>query len=182
MPPFLFLLRKSLRLMEPVSQGPCIKTQCIWIMLSWWLSCKESVCQCKKCIRRCVFDSWVGKIPWMRAWQTTSLFLPRKYTWAENPIARGSSSIESHRDGHTQCTHTPVNLYAWETLAHLNNSLNDQNYHFKYHFQLNTHTDTHTQAHVGGGGRLPENHSKQCYPCSCMNAKWLRSCPTLCDL
>ena len=38
---------------------------------------------------------------------------------------------------------------------------------------------------VGGGqlidGRLPENHSKQCYPCSCMGTKWLQLCPTFCD-
>ena len=28
--------------------------------LPWWLSSKESTCQC----RRCVFDPWVGKISW----------------------------------------------------------------------------------------------------------------------
>ena len=33
---------------------------------------KEPACQC----RRCGFDSWVGKIPWRRAWQTTLVFLP----------------------------------------------------------------------------------------------------------
>ena len=26
--------------------------------------------------RRCGFDSWVGKIPWRRAWQPTPVFLP----------------------------------------------------------------------------------------------------------
>ena len=30
--------------------------------LSWWLSGKESACQC----RRCWFDLWVRKIPWRR--------------------------------------------------------------------------------------------------------------------
>ena len=30
--------------------------------LPWWLSGKESACQC----RRCGFDLWVGKIPWRR--------------------------------------------------------------------------------------------------------------------
>ena len=34
-------------------------------MLPWWLSGKESTCQC----RRCGFDPWVGKIPWRRKWQ-----------------------------------------------------------------------------------------------------------------
>ena len=30
--------------------------------LPWWLSSKESTCQC----RRCWFSLWVGKIPWRR--------------------------------------------------------------------------------------------------------------------
>ena len=28
--------------------------------------------------RRLWFDPWVGKIPWRRKWQPTSVFLPRK--------------------------------------------------------------------------------------------------------
>ena len=28
--------------------------------------------------RRCVFDPWVGKIPWRRAWQPTPEFLPEE--------------------------------------------------------------------------------------------------------
>ena len=39
-----------------------------------WLSGKESTCQC----RRCRFDPWVGKIPWRRKWQSTSVFLPEE--------------------------------------------------------------------------------------------------------
>ena len=91
---FLFcylLLWKSQRLMAPVSQGPCIIIKCIWNMLPCWLSCKESVCQCKKCMRRCVFDPWVGKIPWSRAWQPIPLFLPGKSPWAENLMDRESN-------------------------------------------------------------------------------------------
>ena len=42
--------------------------------LSWWLSSKESTCQC----RRCGFNSWFGKIPWRRKWHPTPVFLPRK--------------------------------------------------------------------------------------------------------
>ena len=34
----------------------------------WWLSGKESACQCR-------FDPWVGKIPWRREWQPTPVFL-----------------------------------------------------------------------------------------------------------
>ena len=40
--------------------------------LPWWLSVRESACQC----RRPGFDPWVGKIPWSREWQPTSVFLP----------------------------------------------------------------------------------------------------------
>ena len=32
--------------------------------LPWWLSGKESTCQC----RRWEFSPWVGKIPWRRKW------------------------------------------------------------------------------------------------------------------
>ena len=32
---------------------------------------KEPACQC----RRCLFDPWVGKIPWRREWQSTPVFL-----------------------------------------------------------------------------------------------------------
>ena len=35
---------------------------------------KESTCQC----RRCRFDPWVGKIPLLRKWQPTSVFLVGK--------------------------------------------------------------------------------------------------------
>ena len=42
--------------------------------LRWWLSDKESACQC----RRCGFNCWVGKIPWRRKWQPTPILLPGK--------------------------------------------------------------------------------------------------------
>ena len=42
--------------------------------LPWWLSGKESTCQC----RSRGFDPCVGKIPWRRAWQPTPVFLPGK--------------------------------------------------------------------------------------------------------
>ena len=42
--------------------------------LPWWLSCKESVCQC----RRHQFDPWVRKIPWWRTWQPTTAFFTRE--------------------------------------------------------------------------------------------------------
>ena len=42
---------------------------------------KETACQWKRC-ERLGFNPWVGKIPWRRAWQPTSVFLPGKsYGW-----------------------------------------------------------------------------------------------------
>jgi len=38
---------------------------------------KEPACQCRR-HERSGFDPWVGKIPWRRAWQLTSVFLPGK--------------------------------------------------------------------------------------------------------
>ena len=38
--------------------------------LPWWLSGKESACQC----RRCKLDPWVRKISWRRTWQPTLVF------------------------------------------------------------------------------------------------------------
>ena len=46
--------------------------------LSWWLSGKESACQCRR-HRRCEFNPWVGKIPRSRKWQPTLIFLPGKF-------------------------------------------------------------------------------------------------------
>ena len=42
--------------------------------LAWWLSGKDSACQC----RRHGFDPWVRKIPWRSRWQPTLVFLPGK--------------------------------------------------------------------------------------------------------
>ena len=42
--------------------------------LLWWLSSKESACQC----RRCGLHPWVGKSPRRRKWQCTSVFFPVK--------------------------------------------------------------------------------------------------------
>ena len=39
------------------------------------VSGKETACQCRR-LKRHEFDPWVGKIPWRRAWQPTSVFLP----------------------------------------------------------------------------------------------------------
>ena len=43
-----------------------------------WRSGKEFVCQCKRC-KRSRFDPWVGKIPWRRKWQPTTVFFPGEF-------------------------------------------------------------------------------------------------------
>ena len=39
---------------------------------------KVLICQCRR-LKRHGFDLWVGKIPWRRKWQLTSVFLPGKF-------------------------------------------------------------------------------------------------------
>jgi len=48
--------------------------------LPWWLSGKESACQC----RRCGFDPWVMKIPGERNGN------PLQYSFLGNPMDRGA--------------------------------------------------------------------------------------------
>ena len=45
---------------------------------------QEPACQCRRC-KRLGFDSWVGKVPWRRAWQPTPGLLPGKFPWTEEP-------------------------------------------------------------------------------------------------
>ena len=46
--------------------------------LPQWLRGKESACQ-YNIHKRCGFDSWVGKNPWSRKWQSSPVFLPQKF-------------------------------------------------------------------------------------------------------
>ena len=48
--------------------------------LPWWLSSKESACQCRKA----EFSLWVRKIPRRRKWQST------QYSCLGNPVDRGA--------------------------------------------------------------------------------------------
>ena len=67
--------------------------------LPWWLSSKESACQCW----RCGFNSWFGKIPWRRKWHPTPVFLPRK-SHGQRSLAGCSpwGRKESDRTEHTK--------------------------------------------------------------------------------
>ena len=55
-------------------QSPHFYPLQIFAGLPWWLSGKESACQC----RRHRFGPWVGKTPWSRKGQPTPVFLPGK--------------------------------------------------------------------------------------------------------
>ena len=44
------------------------------------------------------FDSWIGKIPWRRAWQPTPVFLPGASAWTEEPGRL--QSVDLQRVGH----------------------------------------------------------------------------------
>ena len=61
--------------MRKCSQNASISNEYYLICgLPWWISDKESACQC----RGCGFDPWVGKMPWRKKWQPTPVFLPGK--------------------------------------------------------------------------------------------------------
>ena len=72
--------------------------------LTWALQLrgKESTCQ----YRRRGFDSWVGKIPWRRKWQPTSIFLP------------GESHGQRSLVGYGAWGHKELDTTEWQMLSH----------------------------------------------------------------
>ena len=77
------------------------------------LSGKESAYQCRRCRRR-GFDPWVGKIPWSRKWQPTSVFLPglshgQRSLVGYSPWGRKESDTTEH--AHTHSLLCKGNLY-----------------------------------------------------------------------
>ena len=68
---------------------------------------KEPTCQCRGC-KRCRFDSWVGKIPWRRAWQRTPEFLPEEFHGQRNLVGYSPWVTKS---GTWLSTHTHLSLY-----------------------------------------------------------------------
>ena len=44
------------------------------------------------------FNPWVGKIPWRRIWQPTSVFFPEESPWTEKP--GGLQSMGLQKVGH----------------------------------------------------------------------------------
>ena len=72
--------------------------------LPWWLSGKETTCQC----RRQGFNPWVENIPWRRKWQPVPVFLPEKSHGQRSPLGYspwghksvGHSVMTKHQQQH----------------------------------------------------------------------------------
>ena len=70
---------------------------------------KESFCQCRR-LRRHGFNSWIRKIPWIRKWQLTPVFLQGKSHGERSPVAYNlvhawGCKWVRHDRAHTTCTH-----------------------------------------------------------------------------
>ena len=75
--------------------------------ITWWLSDKESACQCRR-RKRCGFYPWVEKIPWGRKWQPTPVLLParshgQRRLMGYSPWSRGV--------GHDSMTENTLNIH-----------------------------------------------------------------------
>ena len=62
---------------------------------------EEPACQCRRS-KRHGFDSWVGQIPWRRAWQPTPIFLPGESHWQRSLV--GCSPWGCKESGLTEVT------------------------------------------------------------------------------
>ena len=69
---------------------------------------KKNPLLCRRC-RRLMFNPWVGKIPWRRAWQPTPAFLPRE-SYGQGSLAVTKSHKESHTTEATDQAHTSIKL------------------------------------------------------------------------
>ena len=72
-----------------------LKTWSSFLWLPWWLSSKESTCQCR---RVPAFSPLVGKIPWSRKWQPTPVFLPGKSRGQRNQVGLQSLGVAEELD------------------------------------------------------------------------------------
>ena len=78
-----------------------------------WFSSKESTCQC----RRHWFNPWVGKSPWRRKWQPTSVVLPGK-SHGQSSLAGYSPWGPKESDTTEQLNHNKSST-AWAGIVHL---------------------------------------------------------------
>ena len=113
----------------------CILYTCMYIL---YIYGKESMVWIYLQYGRPGFNPWVGKIPWKRACQPTSAFLPGESPWKEEP--GGLQSMRSQRVGHNwvtkHSTHVCICMYNWITLLYSRNShIINQLYVNKIHFK-----------------------------------------------
>ena len=66
---------------------------------------KEDSCECRR-HKRWGFDSWVGKIPWRKAWQPTLVFLPGK--------SHGQRSLAGYSPWGCKASDTMEQAMGWE--------------------------------------------------------------------
>ena len=84
--------------------------------ITWGLpggaSNKEPICQCRR-HKRYGYDPWVRKIPWRRAWQPTSVFLPGEYHGQRSLVGYKSTGSQRIRCNWSDLahTHTRYHLY-----------------------------------------------------------------------
>jgi len=72
-------------------------------------------------------ETWVGKIPWRRAWQPTPVFLPGKCPWTEEPWQGRMGFMGSQKVRHNWATKhstatsqgTPGVTRSWERLRRI---------------------------------------------------------------
>ena len=79
----------------------------------WGATGKEPTCQCRR-LKWWKFNSWVGKIPWKRAWQCTPVFLPGESHGQRRPAGYSLQSMGLHRAGHDWSDM----VLAWHGSAH----------------------------------------------------------------
>ena len=97
-----------------------------WLGFPDGASGKELACQCRR-HKRCMFYPSVSKIPWRRAWQPTSVFLPGESQGRRSPVGyspcghKESDTTEllthtqmtEHNVGTTQPVHKPTVCEKW---------------------------------------------------------------------
>ena len=73
--------------------------------LSRWHSGKESAGHCRTC-KRCGFDPWVGKIPWKKKQQSTTVFLPAESHGQRSLVDYSPWGLRELDTTEHTCTHT----------------------------------------------------------------------------
>ena len=69
---------------------------------------KEATCQCRRC-KRHRFDPWVGKTPWRRTWQPTSVLLPGESHGQRRLVGCGPwdhKELDTTKETQHSCKHT----------------------------------------------------------------------------